>query len=84
VVGLGSARVSIALYGCKATHTDATSFTIWMAFGAVITKFWVPRPVDIWGRSRRLEDLGLGKVARKRMEKDERDAWREFVPGTPI
>jgi hypothetical protein len=54
-----------------------------MAFGAIITKFWVPRPVDVWGRSRRLEDLGLGKAARKKMEKEEKESWQAFVPDTP-
>lgn len=54
-----------------------------MASGAIITKLWVPNPVDKWGKSRSLEDLGLGKAARKRMEKDERDAWNSLVPGTP-
>ncbi|KAF2429322.1 MFS general substrate transporter, partial [Tothia fuscella] len=32
-------------------------FTLWMGFGAIITKIWVPNPSDIWGRSRSLEDL---------------------------
>ena len=52
-----------------------------MAIGALITKVWVPNPVDIWGQSRSLEDLALGKVARKRIEKEERDAWWALISG---
>jgi hypothetical protein len=58
-------------------------FTIWMAAGATITKFWVPNPVDIWGRSRTLEDLGRGKAERRRIERDEAQFWRAFTPGSP-
>lgn len=54
-----------------------------MASGAIITKLWVPNPCNIWDKSRSLEDLGLGKAARKRMEKDERDAWNSLAPGSP-
>ncbi|KAF2401616.1 MFS general substrate transporter [Trichodelitschia bisporula] len=54
-------------------------FTIWMVFGALITKVWVPRPVDIWGRSRSLEDLGRGKKHRQRIEKEEREIWMTFA-----
>jgi len=58
-------------------------FALWMVFGAVITKVWVPNPCNLWNQSRSLEELGLGKASRKRMEKEERDAWRAFVPGSP-
>ncbi|KAF2664732.1 MFS general substrate transporter [Microthyrium microscopicum] len=58
-------------------------FAVWMACGAVVTKFWVPKPVDIWGRSRSLEDLALGKAARKQMEQDDLDTWRALAPGSP-
>jgi hypothetical protein len=51
-----------------------------MAIGAVVTKFWVPNPVDVWGRSRSLEQLSLGKAERKRLERDEKESWRSFVP----
>lgn len=51
-----------------------------MAIGAVVTKFWVPNPVDVWGRSRSLEQLSLGKAERKRMERDEMESWRSFIP----
>ncbi|KAE9988762.1 hypothetical protein EG328_007366 [Venturia inaequalis] len=58
-------------------------FAAFMASGAIITKLWVPNPCNILGQSRSLEDLGLGKAARKRMEKDERDTWNSLVPGSP-
>lgn len=86
MVGLGAACVSLHFSSLShANHgADAlSSFAIWMVFGAIITKIWVPNPCNIWGQSRSLEDLGLGKAARKRMEKDERDAWRAMVPGSP-
>jgi hypothetical protein len=51
-----------------------------MVIGAVVTKVWVPNPVDVWGRSRSLEQLSLGKAERKRLERDERESWRSFVP----
>lgn len=54
-----------------------------MVSGALITKLWVPNPCNIFGQSRSLEDLGLGKAARRRLEKDERDAWNSLVPGSP-
>jgi MFS transporter, PHS family, inorganic phosphate transporter len=55
-----------------------------MILGAIITKIWVPNPVDIWGNSRSLEDLSLGKHERKRMEKEELDHWRTFAPRSLI
>lgn len=55
-----------------------------MAVGAVITKLWVPNPSNIWGQSRTLEDLSRGKAARKRYEKQEREAFAAFVPGSPL
>jgi PHS family inorganic phosphate transporter-like MFS transporter len=58
-------------------------FTVWMVAGAVVTRLWVPKPSNIWGQSRTLEDLALGKVVRKRYEKQEREAWEAFVPGSP-
>ncbi|TID26857.1 major facilitator superfamily domain-containing protein [Venturia nashicola] len=58
-------------------------FAAFMASGAIITNLWVPNPCNFWGQSRSLEDLGFGKAARKRMEKDERDAWNSLVPGSP-
>jgi hypothetical protein len=51
-----------------------------MAVGAVITKCWVPNPVDVWGRSRSLEQLALGKKERKRLERDEQEMWSAFIP----
>jgi MFS transporter, PHS family, inorganic phosphate transporter len=64
-------------------HLFSHRFTVWMAGGAIITKVWVPNPVDVWGRSRTLEDLGCGKAARKRMEREEVQFWRAFTPGSP-
>jgi PHS family inorganic phosphate transporter-like MFS transporter len=64
---------------CRQMLTEC-SFTIWMVFGAIITKIWVPNPCNIWHQSRSLEDLGQGKAARKRMEQDEREAWQAFMP----
>jgi hypothetical protein len=54
-----------------------------MAAGAITTKVWVPNPVDVWGRSRTLEDLGQGKAERKRMESDEAQFWQAFTPASP-
>jgi hypothetical protein len=51
-----------------------------MGAGAIVTKAWVPNPVDVWGRSRTLEQLALGKAERKRVEREERELWRVFVP----
>lgn len=36
------------------------------------------------GRSRTLEELGLGINARKQMEKEERDHWHAFAPRSPV
>jgi len=58
-------------------------FTVLMVLGAIVTKVWVPKPVDIWGHSRSLEDLGLGKHERKRMQREEWDHWRAFAPRSP-
>ncbi|KIW08654.1 uncharacterized protein PV09_00609 [Verruconis gallopava] len=58
-------------------------FTIWMVAGAIVTLLWVPNPSNIWSQSRTLEDLSLGKHARKRYEKQEKEAWDAFVPGSP-
>jgi hypothetical protein len=60
------------------------SFSVWMVCGAVITRFWVPNPVDTWGRSRTLEEMGLGKAERKRVEKEESDIWQIQAPGSPV
>jgi len=54
-----------------------------MAAGAICTIYWVPNPVDIWGRNRTLEELGLGKKERKRMEQEEKDTWRALAPDNP-
>jgi hypothetical protein len=79
---LGPSCVScFVLYGLKLCLTRTTSFTVWMVFGAVITKACVPNPSDIWGRPRSLEDLGQGKAHLKQLEKDELDDWKAFVSG---
>lgn len=57
-------------------------FAVWMIAGALVTKIWMPNPSNIWGQSRTLEDLSMGKAARKRYERQEREAWKSFVPGT--
>jgi PHS family inorganic phosphate transporter-like MFS transporter len=44
-----------------------------MLLGAVLTKAWVPNPCDINGNPRSLEELGKGKVARLRMEREEKE-----------
>jgi hypothetical protein len=43
-----------------------------MVLGAYITKLWVPKPCDIYGESRSLEDLSKGKRVRQQMEQDEK------------
>jgi PHS family inorganic phosphate transporter-like MFS transporter len=48
--------------------------------GAFITKIAVPNPCDLDGNSRSLEDLGMGKVARLLMEREE-SAKRELAKG---
>lgn len=55
-----------------------------MIAGAVVTRLWVPNPSNIWGQSRALEDLSLGKAARRRYEKQEKEAWDAFIPGSPL
>jgi PHS family inorganic phosphate transporter-like MFS transporter len=57
-------------------------FALWMGAGAFISKIWMPNPCNIWGQSRTLEDLALGKKARARYERQEKEAWASFVPGT--
>lgn len=54
-----------------------------MIFGAAITKIWVPNPVDSYGRNRSLEDLGLGKKHRKRIETEEREEYAAFFERNP-
>lgn len=57
-------------------------FALWMGVGAFTTRMWMPNPSNIWGQSRSLEDLSMGKRARERYERQEREAWKSFVPGT--
>jgi len=57
-------------------------FALWMGAGALVSKIWMPNPSNIWGQSRTLEDLSMGKATRKRYERQEREAWKSFVPGT--
>ena len=44
-----------------------------MLVGALISYYLTPETCDIWGNSRKLEDLAKGKHHRKRMEQEERE-----------
>ena len=45
-----------------------------MLAGAALSQYMTPETCDIHGKSRRLEDLAKGKVQRKNMLREERDA----------
>jgi hypothetical protein len=55
-----------------------------MVAGVIMTRFWVPNPVDTWGRTRSLEDMGMGKKERKRIEHEEMEVWQSLAPGSPV
>ena len=50
------------------------SFVTVMFLGAAISYYITPETCDIRGHSRKLEDLAKGKVHRKEMEREEREA----------
>jgi hypothetical protein len=58
----------------------STSQAAAMLLGAFITKQWGPNPCDIDGNPRRLEDLGKGRAARQRIERDERQSREQELP----
>ena len=45
-----------------------------MLVGAALSHYLTPETSDIHGKSRKLEDLAMGKSHRKEMERAERDA----------
>lgn len=49
-------------------------FVIVMLVGAALTRYLTPETCDIHGKSRKLEDLAKGKLHRREMEREERDA----------
>jgi hypothetical protein len=85
LVRLDSSGVSSLSFSLRyiATFLTFIRFAAFMLIGAVITKGLVPNPVDIWGHSRSLEDLGRGKAERKRLEREEAEHWRTFAPRSP-
>lgn len=49
-----------------------------MAIGALITGYWVPETCDIFGKSRPLEQLALGKAAREELTREEKRQKTDF------
>ena len=45
-----------------------------MLAGAALSQYMTPETCDIYGKSRKLEDLAGGKVQRKKMEREEQEA----------
>jgi hypothetical protein len=48
-----------------------------MLLGGIATKYFTPETSDIWGRSRSLPDLSLGKAHRKRLIEKEKNEEKE-------
>ena len=45
-----------------------------MLAGAALSQYMTPETCDIHGKSRKLEDLAGGKIQRRTMEREEKDA----------
>lgn len=48
-----------------------------MIAGALISKYITPETCDIWGQSRKLEDLSFGKAKREELKRVEKNAVKD-------
>lgn len=53
------------------------SFCVVMVAGAGVSKYLTPETCDIWGKSRKLEDLSHGIERRREMKQEEEAAVLE-------